>query len=123
MKAISTCWNRNDFDLTVIYISIWVERPQWELPYILCESQEWRWGSLSTLYTCDFRNYHSSLTVFVMILSSVQFQEKDFLLQKQTIRKYFILTFFHIYSNSFELFTLQCFSPGRPSLFNSDGLP
>lgn len=97
MKAISTCLNRNDFDLTIIYISIWVARAQWELPYILCVSQEWMWGEAANITVSKKLPFKYSITVFVMILSSVQFQEKDFLLQKQTIQKCFILNFFFPY--------------------------
>ena len=126
MKAISTCLNRNDFDLTIIYISIWVVRAQWELPYILCVSQEWMWGEAANITVSKKLPFKYSITVFVMILSSVQFQEKDFLLQKQTIQKCFILNFF------FSIFSITVIHenllPSTVSLqdnqtvFNSDGL-
>lgn len=124
MKAISTCWNRNDFDLTVIYISIWVERPQWELPYILCESQEWRWGSLSTLYTLWFQKlpFKSNSVCYDFELSSIS--RERFSSSGTDNPEMFHFNIFSIFTVIHLNFLPSNVSPqDDQTLFNSDGLP
>lgn len=112
MNTISTCWNRNDFDLTIIYISIWVARPQWELPYILCV-----W----------VRNGGGACLHYIHVIWETTIQMKynsvccDFELSSISRERFSSsetdnLEMFHsniFYSNSFEPFTIQCFSPKR----------